>query len=107
MMDTIIHDLILTNEVIVYMDDILIAMSSNITHHQEMVHQILYQLEEHDLYLNPEKLLFAARFCPIAHLCVYTMLQVILPYLDSLVRLIYPAEDRKMTLSLISSSAGE
>ncbi len=51
--------------------------------------------------------LFAARFCSIAHLCVCTTLQVVLPHLDSLVRLVYPAEDGKMTLSLISSSAGE
>ncbi len=55
MMDTIFHDLILTNEVIVYMDDILIATINNTLHHREIVHQILYQLEEHDLYLKPEK----------------------------------------------------
>ncbi len=56
---------------------------------------------------NKLNLLFVARFGSIAYLCVCTMLQVILPYLDSLVRLVYPAEDGKMTLSLISSSAGE
>ncbi len=49
-------------------------------------------------------LLFVARFHSIAYLCVCTMLQVVLPYLDSLVRLVYPPEDGKMTLSLISSS---
>jgi len=52
-------------------------------------------------------LLFVARLRSIGYLCVCTMLQVVLPYLDSLVRLIYPAEDRKICLSLISSSAGE
>jgi len=52
-------------------------------------------------------LLFAARFRSISHLCACTTLQVMLPYLDSLVRLVYPAEDGKMTLSLISSPAGE
>src|SRR6266702_2529178 len=51
--------------------------------------------------------LFVASFGSVAYFCVCTTLQVILPYLDSLVRLIYPAEDGKMTLSLISSSAGE
>src|SRR6266702_3068618 len=58
MMDTIFCDLILTNEVIVYMDDILIATTHNSTHHQEIVHQVLYRLEEHDLYLKPEKCTF-------------------------------------------------
>ncbi len=52
-------------------------------------------------------MLSVARFHSIAYLCVCTTLQVVLPYLDSLVRLVYPAEDGKMTLSLISSSAGE
>ncbi len=58
MMDTIFHDLILTNKVIVYMDDILIATIENQQHHHKIVHQVLYQLEEHDLYLKPEKCTF-------------------------------------------------
>ncbi len=58
MMDTIFRDLILTNEVIVYMDDILIATISNSHHHCEVVHQVLYRLEQHDLYLKPEKCSF-------------------------------------------------
>ncbi len=58
MMDTIFHDLILTNEVIIYMDDILIATSLDSHHHQELVHQVLYRLEQHDLYLKPEKCSF-------------------------------------------------
>ncbi len=45
MMDTIFCDLILTNEVIVYMDDILIATSNDQHHHCEIAHQVLYQLE--------------------------------------------------------------
>ncbi len=57
-MDTIFRDLILTNEVIIYMDDILIATTDNRTHHCEIVHQVLYQIEEHDLYLKPEKCSF-------------------------------------------------
>src|SRR6266702_4922400 len=55
MMDTIFHDLILTNEVIVYMDNILIATIDNPHHHCDIIHQVLYWLEEHDLYLKPEK----------------------------------------------------
>ncbi len=42
MMDTIFCDLILTNEVIVYMDDILIATINDTPHHRELVHQVLY-----------------------------------------------------------------
>jgi len=57
-MDTIFRDLILTNKVIVYMDDILIAMNLNQPHHQSVVHQVLYRLKEHDLYLKPEKYTF-------------------------------------------------
>ena len=57
-MDTIFRDLILTNEVIVYMDDILIATINDSSHHCEIVHQVLYQLEEHNLYLKPEKCSF-------------------------------------------------
>ena len=58
MMDTIFRDLILTNKVVVYMDDILIATSDNQQHHQEVVHQILYRLGEHNLYLKPKKCTF-------------------------------------------------
>jgi len=58
MMDTIFRDLILTNEVIVYMDDILIATIHDTLHHHEIVHQVLYCVEEHDLYLKPEKCTF-------------------------------------------------
>ncbi len=61
MMDTIFRDLILTNKVIIYMDDILIATPDDRQHHQEVVHQILYRLEEHDLYLKPEKCTFEVR----------------------------------------------
>jgi len=58
MMDTIFRDLILTNEVIVYMDDILITTINDQHCHHEIVHQVLYQLKEHDLYLKPEKCTF-------------------------------------------------
>ncbi len=58
MMDTIFCDLILTNEVIIYMDDILITTSADITHHHNVVHHILYHLTEHNLSLKPEKCTF-------------------------------------------------
>ena len=41
--------------IIVYMDDILIAMSSTLSAHERAVHDVLLRLEEHNLYLKPEK----------------------------------------------------
>src|SRR5882762_3035834 len=41
--------------IIVYMDDILIATSSSLQAHEYAIHYVLLQLEEHDLYLKPEK----------------------------------------------------
>ena len=58
MMDTIFRDLTATGEVVIYMDDILIATPNNATHHRQLVHQILDKLEEHDLFLKPEKCTF-------------------------------------------------
>jgi hypothetical protein len=57
-MDTIFRDLVLTGEVMVYMDDILIATDNNLTHHCYLVHQVLQTLEEHDLFLKPQKCQF-------------------------------------------------
>jgi len=42
--------------IIVYMDDILIATSSSLAAHEYAVHDVLRRLEEHDLYLKPEKM---------------------------------------------------
>ncbi len=61
MMDTIFRDLTATGEVVIYMDDILIATSNNLPHHQQIIHQVLDTLEEHDLFLKPEKCTFEAR----------------------------------------------
>ncbi len=52
MMDTIFQELTSTGEVIVYMDDILIATPNDLPHHRRLVHQVLTKLEEHDLYLK-------------------------------------------------------
>ena len=59
-MDTIFRDLVTVGEVIIYMDDILITTPSDLNHHQQLVHQVLTRLEEHDLYLKPEKCIFKA-----------------------------------------------
>jgi hypothetical protein len=42
-------------EIIIYMDDILIATTAKLQDHREAVHAILDRLEELDLYLKPEK----------------------------------------------------
>ncbi len=60
MMDTIFRDLTTTGEVVIYMDDILIATPTDIPHHRQLVHQVLDKLEEHDLFLKPEKCTFEA-----------------------------------------------
>ena len=47
-----------SGEVVVYMDDILIATPDNLTHHRQLVHRVLDRLKEHDLYLKPKKCVF-------------------------------------------------
>jgi hypothetical protein len=42
-------------EIIIYMDNILIATTAKLQDHREAVHAILDRLEELDLYLKPEK----------------------------------------------------
>jgi hypothetical protein len=51
---------LLGTEILVYMDDILIASSSGLVGHRTVVHDILVVLEEHDLYLKPEKCVWKA-----------------------------------------------
>jgi hypothetical protein len=65
MMDSIFQRTIdkhhlLGTEILVYMDDILIASSSGIDSHRAAVHDVLAVLEEHDLYLKPEKCVWEA-----------------------------------------------
>ncbi len=52
MMDTIFRDLVSAGEVIIYMDDILIATPDNLTHHRQLIHQVLTKLEKHNLHLR-------------------------------------------------------
>jgi hypothetical protein len=51
---------LLGTEILVYMDDILIASLSGLASHRTAVHDILAVLEEHDLYLKPEKCVWEA-----------------------------------------------
>src|ERR1700754_4272921 len=50
MMDYLFRDLILLGEVIVYMDDILVATADNLRHHRAVLHAALRICEENDLY---------------------------------------------------------
>jgi hypothetical protein len=54
LMNSIFADLIAEGKVAVYLDDILI-WSDNLITHRKIVHKVLKRLEEHDLYLRPEK----------------------------------------------------
>ena len=57
LMNAIFADLIAEGKVAVYLDDILI-WSSDMSEHRKVVHEVLKRLEEHDLYLRPEKCTF-------------------------------------------------
>ena len=54
LMNSVFADLIAQGEVAVYMDDILIY-SSTLEHHRQVVREVLQRLQDHDLYLKPEK----------------------------------------------------
>ncbi len=58
MMDDIFRSEIALGYVIIYMDDILIATQGNLKDHQKHVAHILNVLQQHDLYLKPEKCSF-------------------------------------------------
>jgi hypothetical protein len=60
-MNTEFTDLTATGQVIIYMDDILIATSDNITEHRKLVHKVLERLIKLDLYLKPSKCIFETR----------------------------------------------
>jgi hypothetical protein len=47
-------------EIIVYMDDILIATSTSLEQHREAVHGVLDILEQNDLFIKPEKCIWEA-----------------------------------------------
>src|SRR5258708_23651939 len=42
----------------IYMDDILVHTRNDLLEHRARVHQVLYKLKQHDLYLKPEKCQF-------------------------------------------------
>ena len=61
MMNTQFADITATGQVIIYMDDILIAMQDDLKKHRELVYKVLERLAKLDLYLKPSKCQFEVR----------------------------------------------
>jgi hypothetical protein len=61
MMDKTFKEKIATGDVVIYMDDILIATPGSLNYYKCKVAQILEKLQEHDLFLKPEKCHFHKR----------------------------------------------
>ena len=61
MMNTQFADITVTGEVIIYMDDILIATEDDVEKHRKLVHRVLECLAKLDLYLKPSKCQFEVR----------------------------------------------
>jgi hypothetical protein len=57
MMNNIFSDLLQEGWLIIYMDNILIFSPDHETH-QKQTHKVLSRLQEHRLYLKPEKCMF-------------------------------------------------
>ena len=58
MMDALFRNEIASGDIIIYMDNILIATTGSLTHHQQKVARVLKKLQDNDLYLKPEKCRF-------------------------------------------------
>jgi len=58
MMDAIFREEIASGDVIIYMDDILIATTGSLKSHRDRVAHILEKLQDNDLFLRPEKCQF-------------------------------------------------
>ena len=58
MMNAIFAKELHENWLTIYMDDILVHTTNDITAHREKVHKVLQKLRQHDLYLKPEKCQF-------------------------------------------------
>jgi hypothetical protein len=58
MMDEILKDLKEGKVVVVYIDDILVFTNKGKEHHCEVVREVLQRLQDHDLFLKPEKCSF-------------------------------------------------
>ena len=61
MMDEIFKEELAKGDVVIYMDDILIATEGDLHTHKQVVARILFMLKSHDLFLKPEKCSFHKR----------------------------------------------
>jgi hypothetical protein len=61
MMDDLFSEEIATDNVVIYMVDILVATTGDLTQHQKEVAHDLQKLQSNDLYLRPEKCTFHKR----------------------------------------------
>ena len=61
MMNTQFSNLVATRKVVIYMDNILIAMPDNVQEHRKVVNQVLKRLQKLDLYLQPSKCYFKVK----------------------------------------------
>jgi hypothetical protein len=61
MMDELFKEEIAKGNVIIYMDDILIATTDDLNHHRKEVTNVLSKLLSNDLFLKPEKCVFHQR----------------------------------------------
>ena len=57
-MDELFKEELTTGNVVIYMDDILIAIAGTLNIHKQEVHNILQKLKNNDLFLKPEKCQF-------------------------------------------------
>jgi len=60
MMNDILRNLINTEEVVAFMNDILIGTEEE-EKHDEIVEEVLRRIEENDLYIKPEKCIYKVR----------------------------------------------
>ena len=54
-MDTIFREEVDSGDVVIYMDNILIATAGSLDHHCSKVAHVLQKLQNNDLFLKPEK----------------------------------------------------
>ena len=54
MMNELLRDLINTGKVAVFIDDMIVGMETE-EEHDELVAEVIWRLEENDLYVKPEK----------------------------------------------------
>jgi len=61
MMDILFCNKMASGDVIIHMDDILIAITGSLSHYQEKVTDVLQKLIDNNLYLKPEKCHFSQK----------------------------------------------